>query len=339
MMPSFKAATTRAEAHKSKGAWIIPSSKSHLLEPFHRHTKRCRLLQLPGEVRNLIYDYVFEDPVVVQFVPSANDDGFALGKKLGLSREAYYHQTLCKEAAQTSSTMPRIFRFRMSHSRVNHQVKWATSLHALILTCRQIYAEAAPLLYARMTFFFQSARAIVRYLAQLRTPQLAALQKIHIDYRTYGNPQSPGTHECWMRKYEALWRKACELLATKPSGLRQLWITVEVHQFPLRFRLAETWVAPLLEFAKAPQPVDDVKVDIMTPSTAFCDGTASIAAETTLSNLVLYRVTVLFSEVLRRRIVGWDEDSALEALDELRMMADGPREFVFRQYLGLPSPA
>ena len=222
---------TQAQAKKSKGNWKI-SKQSPLFDLAMRQNKRCYLLQLPGELRNYIYDLVFDAPLFVEMVSEK------------VSTEFWYQSFRQRPHNITTIRCPkRLGNYTFDGECSAH---WRQSRSALLLTCSQLYYESAPTLYKSATFIFHSACRLHNFLISIRPFCLAAVNSVYFHHTTYGHPKFP-TNEKWkavhLRKLASTIGRCAHLM----KNVTTFHLSLQVDEVPLRLSLDEYWVKPFLK--------------------------------------------------------------------------------------------
>ena len=235
-MATFKHIATEAQAKKSKGNWKI-SSSSPLFDLAILKKNQCRLLQLPGEIRNHIYNLVFDAPVIVEMVSDKVSTDFWYQTAHGRPRDAV------------------IVRFpkRLGNHALHGECSahWKQSRFALLLTCRQIYSESAPILYKSTAFVFHSACRLRNFLVSVRPFCLAAVKSIYFHHTTYGHPKFP-VDEAWKAGHLRKLLNTIGRCVSLMKSVTNLQLSLQVDEVPLRLSLDEYWVKPFLKFAALP---------------------------------------------------------------------------------------
>lgn len=103
------------------------------------------LMILPGEVRNLIYAYVFPPVRLLIAIPGEAVPG----------NQQLCHRLACKDG-----------RAGLKASK------------NLLLTCREVYEEVRLLLYIQPTFCFDSHKALTLFLCRTPAPSIAIIRKV-----------------------------------------------------------------------------------------------------------------------------------------------------------------
>ena len=235
-MANFKHIATEAQAKKSKGDWkIATSSPLFNLVVLPKH--QCRLLQLPAEIRNCIYELVFSGPLIVEMVSDK------------VSTDFWYQTTQGRPRDATIIRFPR----RLGNHNLSSECLPCEkrSRSALLLTCRQIYSESAQIFYESATFVFHSACRLRNFLVTVRPSCLAAVRSLCFHHTTYGHPKFPAD-EKWkaihLRKLTSTISRCVSLM----KNVSDIQLSLQVDEVPLRLSLDEYWVKPLLKFALLP---------------------------------------------------------------------------------------
>lgn len=83
---------------------------------------------------------------------------------------------------------------------------WETSLNSLLLTCRTIYHETAPILYGNTVFYPDDAQRLGSFLKTVSNRNLACITSLHVHVRTYGIPNEAENNR-WEQKHIKCWTK------------------------------------------------------------------------------------------------------------------------------------
>jgi hypothetical protein len=113
-----------------------------------RNQRKSRLLRLPGELRNKIYEYTFSDAIVSVF---------------------------------RSSKLPGYVEMKPHiRSRASYRTTTPDNLVALTKTCRQIFAESRLLLFRLVTFHVHSDGSLGHFLKTLESSQQDVITTVQI---------------------------------------------------------------------------------------------------------------------------------------------------------------
>lgn len=333
-MAIFKAAVMSSQLHKSKGDWIVKSdppvktSTTPPTSPSKPKAQPFTFLLLPGEIRNTLYSYAFAYSFIADFHP-------AKGSTHLPSPPPGYDQTALFGHRYTVQALLRMRKINVTRPMGTYtrfhgrRAKWATSFHALLLTCKQVHEEATPYLYRATCFMFASFKPLNTFLRI--TPHISLLNVRHLDIRhaTMGDPLNP-RDEMWKEKHTTRWRQLLQKVVLSMPNLTRLRLTLYINDFPLRFRLGEAWVCDLLILSSL------TSTAIPDPhSNPLLRESLDIKRDSMLSPLVDFRLVVesrlshenyfadkelkmasqhlhrLFAEAVRRYILGWEAGDAM----------------------------
>jgi hypothetical protein len=211
-------------------------------------------LDLPGEIKNRIYQYYFQDTYRCELVGEGCDFNPTAVKLLSYPRLHQPHLGVQLDKAKAGGPVAiRFPRLRRPHrapstgSRINRG--WLNPHGALILVCKQIHVETLALLYCQITFVFEAPRRIANFLHRLPKQNHDNVTKLHLYYSTYGSPDSAGD-VIWQDKHIKSWSRACKAIATSLSCLRELEIDIWINDYAPKFNLRQKWLKPLLHFRR-----------------------------------------------------------------------------------------
>jgi len=315
-MPVYAVVTRQTQPQKSKGGRIVTS---HLTasQPVNRK-KRLGLLDLAGELRNQIYAYVFNSGAVVKMVPKGHVERAApsSGTSFKLIHNQFRSIVIEPQQKKDNAPVPTLYCTRVlgKYNRMEGlNTKWSTSFSGLVLTCRQIHREAVIYLYANTTFSIHSSNRLNSFLTYVRPTNLAAVKRLHLSHCTYGQP-SKASDGIWKGKHDANWVFNCKLAVADLEHLEELKISLYVHDVPLRFSLKEAWVQPLLLFAALPLTSAEICL-----SSRYIGQPVGLpvrcrmAREAREKREAYMALHQLFADAISRKILGWDDESALES--------------------------
>ncbi|KAF2630842.1 hypothetical protein BU25DRAFT_438033 [Macroventuria anomochaeta] len=221
-------------------------------------TKEARgFLALPGEVRNRIYQYYFQDTYRCELVGEGCDFTTAAPKTIKLLSNTRTTKPR-REMDRGSSTLdnPLIVRFpRLRRSNRTYSTGprvyrgWLNPHGALILVCKQVHVETLPLLYQRITFVFEAPRRITNFILRVPKQNHGNVTKLHLHYATYGSP-SAACHVVWQEKHIESWTHACKVASKSLACLRELEVDVWINEDAPKFNLRQKWLQPLLKFRR-----------------------------------------------------------------------------------------
>ena len=207
----------------------------------------------------------------------------------------------------------------------------------LMFVCKTFARETAPMLYSRSDFAFASKKHLAKFVNMFKTAEeaelmmkaqasiksptkipaslrvspvldlAASVKHLCLEIRAYGEPASC-RHRDGIFKYYDGWQSACRKVVERLPSLRDVAISVHVP-YIIDFNasvlsLKSCWVQPLLEFAR-PERLHSVAVTLLLPR---CGG-LGMCKETGSA----------FAEVLNRKMMGWPDDVALEAIADWKL--------------------
>ncbi|KAF1987683.1 hypothetical protein K402DRAFT_305697, partial [Aulographum hederae CBS 113979] len=199
--------------------------------------KPCRLLQLPGELRNQIWGYVYDRNYIVKCDPEAlqkkDPKGFAK-----------------KTPQLPRNTVMLVYPLKLtSKKRAVQTIKpnWKTSLMALLLTNRQIHDEVLSFVYGCATFVFKDVARIRSFIRYIPSAALPFVTKLDITYTTYGEPRNYDDR-VFKNRSDTNWERTCKLIANSFVGVRKLSLHLTVLDTPTIFTIDQKWIVPLMCF-------------------------------------------------------------------------------------------
>jgi hypothetical protein len=304
-------------------------------------------LGLPGEVRNQIYGYYFQDPFRAEIaskdqlfkrrppptfklcLPIADKNGVIFKDK----------PRAVEPTPQTVCTPHALGRYIRVHGM---STKWDTSLCPLILVCKQIYNETLVLLYHNTTFVFVSAQRIQNFVKVLPKPNLELVTKLQVHYLCYGDPRMT-THKRFKDKHHDSYLSAFKAASKALVNLQGLEIWIQTRHKRVYLYLARPDLEPVLQFRRlncgkrrsfgtpaesttpssSPSrqpvgPLQRVKVHFSTPMRRKWAHNPSQDILYPPRILRLQTVTLrlhdLFGNAIARAILGWSREDAMAEL-------------------------
>jgi len=307
----------RAPSENSSDSEVVVFKRPSKPTPNLRK-KRCYLMELPGELRNHIYGYLFDGNIRVELIetaapccirPHAEEDKLTR-RSIGCPETSKYtHIIRC----------PRVpGKYKRVHG-IN--TAWKTSIpgFSLMLANKQLGKEIPSFLYSTPTFLFRHANKLLRFIKTVPATSLQHLTKLKLEHTTYGEPQYY-ENVIWKTKHAAKWLKVCQLAAATFTGLESLDITLKVLDTPFRLSMKEVWLQPVFAFASRAAPTGrteplDLGIELHSTYTDFALPTEVSAwrqIQAARAKRTAFReLHGAFAEAVRRVVVGWDEESAL----------------------------
>lgn len=200
-------------------------------------------LDFPGEIRNLIYGYVFP-------------------------REIYEIRCLSKRAQSLTYTFatqplkgpkldPSVDRRRRQWDlpRRIRSTELGIPLYelspgpaAILLTCKQIHEEASSVLYQNSTFAFSSTRAMSNFLNTIRISCKQSIRSLHLRQYTVGDIDREYSYK-EIEGHDRKWLDLCRKVRDELCNLKELSIVLTINSLSRNSGEDDTWKAPLLAFS------------------------------------------------------------------------------------------
>ncbi|KAL2010096.1 hypothetical protein VTN00DRAFT_5903 [Thermoascus crustaceus] len=195
-----------------------------------RAQEHCRLLRLPGEIRDKVYEYIFETHRV-EIVRAKVKDPRRIRYRL-------QHRQLLPRDPVTHTVPSRGISFPLSPLAL-----------ALVFTCKEIYRETLLFLYSTTQFVFTSSKTIRSFLEKTNPEAQGAIRHLELDHVMYNEPRLTAFRWCKDRS-DMAWYLACHGMAYNFTSLRELHLNLAVWDWPIRLELGERWALPPLFFGR-----------------------------------------------------------------------------------------
>ena len=199
-----------------------------------------RFLDLPGELRNKIYDY-------------------------GIVKQYYEIEWVDNDNKTKSLTyrLPRLGQAYGPHLESGQKRLAEGSIYAgpaaLLTVCSKMHQEACTVFYSKSTFAFHGLGALRQFLNNLSPIATEALTGLVIQYSAYREPNRT-EDQMWKAKHDRLWEDLCWRIADQCHSLTRLSLDLTLNKSPLwftPFELADQggigaqWIKPLWAFQDA----------------------------------------------------------------------------------------
>lgn len=223
-----------------------------------RHYKRegrFPFLDLPGELRNKIYEYsITKEHYAIEWVDNTQKSK-SLTYRLPRPTKAQPPK-LEPGAAQRRRLLD------YHHRRVHPTHLAEDDVHpgsaVLLFVCRSISEEAASVLYSKSMFHFHGLRALRHFLNHLRPVTTKSITRLALHHEAYGHPDKTEDQR-WKKKHDDLWEQLCWRVADDCS-LIQLYLKLRLPRSPTFFSafdkvrpedIGTRWIVPLWAFQDA----------------------------------------------------------------------------------------
>ena len=216
-------------------------------------------LDLPGEIRNQIYDLaIVKDEYQLVWVNNNHKSKSltyrhprsSTTSKPFLPKEP----VLSKDAAHRRRSLdikrkPKAIRERLPSD------YYGPIRTTLLLVNKQMHDEAASVFYAKSTFHFHALGTLRHFLDQLTPLATKSITSLALKYQAYGNPQFR-ENKPWKAKHDRLWDNLCWRVADECS-LKNLLLDLTLNVAPTTFcsldeaefeGIGAAWIRPLWAF-------------------------------------------------------------------------------------------
>ncbi|KAK4560990.1 hypothetical protein LTR86_004945 [Recurvomyces mirabilis] len=296
-MSTFKATVHRADAHKTKGSFVV-----RRLGTSQPEKDQSSLLALPPELRNKIYELVFAGvtvvfrtgiltgPVETPSMPTRSRYGRR--SRTDEAREVPEwraitdpHPTKNMRVLQCASLTHKTYTF----FRFNN-TKWRTSLSGLLLVNRQLHHEATSIMCGSCKFFFHPTNLAHRFLENVGKANLDRITIMRLEHVTkaYGSTMQD---KHMKEKADRGLDNICVRLAQNLPNLTTLELGIQLKELPdhivphfgepdrtftVKSYVNRPWFQALSKFSKL-EKLENVNVTIRTLSNSemismfYCD--------------------------------------------------------------------
>lgn len=204
--------------------------------------KPFKFCDLPGELRNKVYGYVFTR----EFYKICWADKTKKSLTYQLPKKPVYASPRLDPSI---SRRRRLFDYprRIRSNEVIEPYKLSPGPAALLLTCKLISEEASSLFYSKSTFTFQNQGTFAAFLDTLSMAKKASIRSLHLKHHTAGNPFLT-QYRGWKVVYDDKWDDLCLKASDELTSLEELSLDITVNDVPLFFSPDEPWMMALLWF-------------------------------------------------------------------------------------------
>ena len=210
-------------------------------------------LELPGELRNKIYDYAMvKQYYEIKWVDN-NHKSHSLTYRLPrLGKASGPH--LDSGTAKRRRKLDCSRRVPSQKRLVGDSISRGPA--ALLAVCSTMHQEACSVFYSKSTFTFHALGTLRHFLKNLSPVAMKALTRLAIKYRAYGEPNRT-EDQVWKAKHDHLWEDLCWRLADQCVSLTHLSLELTLNKSPLCFApfdladeagIGAQWIKPLWAF-------------------------------------------------------------------------------------------
>ncbi|KAL9612863.1 MAG: hypothetical protein Q9167_002547 [Letrouitia subvulpina] len=203
---------------------------------------------LPGEIRNRIYDFCF--PAETFEIHRIRSLGKAITELTYTRYQANQPSTvsgprISREAARRRRLFDLPRRLRTFETVPLYELLPGPA--ALLLTCRKINAEATSIFYSKATFSFQHMRPLRKFLDALRPSTRRLIRTLVLSHQTASLPAL--AKDNWSKnRHDWKWKDLCWQIAGECEGLEALTLHLVIHDKPFETGPDAVWMDPLYAF-------------------------------------------------------------------------------------------
>ena len=210
-------------------------------------------LELPGELRNKIYDYAMvKQYYEIEWVDNSRKNktltyrlprlGRAYGPHLEANAARRRRQLDCSRCAPSQK--------KLAEGAI------PPGPASILAVCKKMHEEACSVFYSRSTFAFHGLGALRHFLKNLSPTSTKALTRLAITYRAYGEPNRTEDQK-WKTVHDRLWEDLCWRITDQCTSLTRLSLDLTLNKSPLWFApfdlageagIGAQWIKPLWAF-------------------------------------------------------------------------------------------
>lgn len=223
-----------------------------------RHYKRegqFPFLDLPGELRNKIYDYaITKEHYAIKWVENTHKSKSLTYR---LPRETTAHPPKLEYGTALRRRL-----LDLHHRRASRTNLAEDDVHpgptVLLFVCKTMSEEAASLFYSKSMFHFHGLGALRHFLDNLRPMTEKSITRLALNHRAYGHPVKTEDRR-WKEEHDHLWEQLCWRVTDNCSLVNlslNLWLPKSPTSFSDFDRVYATdigrrWIIPLWAFQHA----------------------------------------------------------------------------------------
>jgi hypothetical protein len=182
-------------------------------------------LQLPGEIRNKIYELVIPRSHVLVIPSHPQKEWQALQEKEPWKK---HHRPLYRLSGQILS--------------IDDQ---SSDPIGLLQSCRKVYQEAMPVFYSKTTPCFDHIKSVHKFLNRVPPAGLCNIRSLRLEISEYGEPRLTKDRR-WKSKQTERWTTTCERIVRSLTSLECLELDLRLATWPMTLSPDAKWTAPLM---------------------------------------------------------------------------------------------
>ena len=216
-------------------------------KPLLTTQKKIGFLDLPGEIRNKIYDYCFpQEKYQIRFI-GGKDKG---PTELTYTRPLTANNTGPKLTMAGAGRRRRLFDLpcRIHANLSMPRFELMPGPAAFLSTCKQVNEEATFWFYNKSTFVFKTMGPLQKWLDRLRDSTKAVVRSLELEHSTGGEPVFT-EHTFVKDRYDYRWKSICWQIADECcGGLKELTLNLTINDSPVLFTPHEEWMQAVYAF-------------------------------------------------------------------------------------------
>ncbi|KAJ0416643.1 hypothetical protein BJY00DRAFT_326164 [Aspergillus carlsbadensis] len=220
-------------------------------------------MELPPEIRNQIYSYLFL-PLRVEIIRAKDSQSryYRLYHNQLRTRDPETQHEMSRprysvsQVSPSTASLPKKPRTKGSgkgkpQAETNITAKkpqrWPPQL-ALLFVSKQSAVDTVGLLYSCTQFVFESIKAISKFLDTISPLAKSAIKHVELLPRMYNEPRLSQFRPIKLRS-DQNWFVVCERMAEAFTNLSVLHVNMTVFDAPIDLEVGEDWSLPLLVFS------------------------------------------------------------------------------------------
>ncbi|KAL8703947.1 MAG: hypothetical protein Q9201_002897 [Fulgogasparrea decipioides] len=222
-----------------------PNSIIVRLPPKQPPRNRVTFLNLPSEIRNVIYEHAMpRRKYCIQWIPRKDQRPTELTYAMKIGTGLLGPCLTAEEGLR-----------RRDYDLPNPWKNDAVSLAfchppgpaALLLVNKRINQDTTPMFYGRNTFSFKAMRPMSKFLNTLRHDTRSMIRSLEIIHQTAGEPDKL-KDRIWKERNDECWDNLCCQVRDQCDQLNSLTIDLTIMDIPFLLGPRAMWMAPLYYF-------------------------------------------------------------------------------------------